>query len=213
MIRGAARRVRPAGEPSMTSPRRCLSAPALSLFALALALAAGGCGPVGPIGSQIQKGQQLADTTLTGLDGKPVQFKALTEGKVALVDVWATWCGPCIAAMPHLQGLHNQFKADGFTVVGVMIDRNATSIGPGFMKDNKVSYPIVMDDDGERIQKLVGPVPGIPTLILVDRTGKVLDKWQGFAGEEILREAVEAAIKGQPAPAAQAPARSPAPSA
>ena len=107
--------------------------------AFVLALAVVGCSPPGPSAPELQKGQQLADATLTSLDGGSVQFHQLTSGKVALVDVWATWCAPCIASMPHLQALHNRFKDDGFTVVGVMIDTNATKIGPDFMKKKRLS--------------------------------------------------------------------------
>ncbi len=137
----------------------------------------------------------VGDMTLTGLDGKPVQLKSLTDGKVALVDVWATWCAPCLAAMPHLDKLHAQYREQGFTVVGIMIDKNARSIGPDFMKDHQVGYPILMDDDAQTVEKNIGEVQGIPTLLLVDKNGKILQRFEGYGGPDQLSAAVEAALK------------------
>lgn len=178
--------------------RRLLSRPAAAAaFVLVLALVAA-CGPISvPTGGSLKPGTPLGDMTLTGLDGQPVQFKPLVEGKVALVDLWATWCAPCIQAMPHLQALHNQYKDRGFTVVGIMVDDNATKVGPEFLKDHQVSYPIVMDDAATNVEKQVGPVQAIPMLVLIDREGKVLEVFRGFGGPEALEKAVEKAFSQQ----------------
>jgi thiol-disulfide isomerase/thioredoxin len=60
--------------------------------------------------------------TVQSLDGKEVPFASLATGKPVLVDFWATWCAPCISAMPELQKLHRQHAAKGFSVVGISID-------------------------------------------------------------------------------------------
>ncbi len=166
-------------------------------LALSCALLAGGCGPVSTGKTQAAlSGQEIKDMTFTGLDGKPVQFRPLIAGKVALVDLWATWCGPCLAAVPDLQAIHNQFRDRGFTVVGVMIDQNATRIGPDFIREKlKVSYPVVMDDDGEAIGKQV-MIQGIPLLLLIDKDGKVIKSFRGLTNKEILTNAIESALKG-----------------
>ncbi len=168
----------------------------LALALLGTVLAAG-CGPVSTGRTQAQlKGQEIKDMTLTGLDGKPVQLRPMISGKVALVDLWATWCGPCLAAVPDLQAIHNQFKDRGFTVVGVMIDQNATRIGPEFIREKlKVSYPVVMDDDGDAVGKQV-MIQGIPLLLLIDKDGKVIQSFRGLTNKEILTNAIESALKG-----------------
>lgn len=156
----------------------------LALLALAALLGAAGCGGGRgaadcPERELVRQGEVVSDMTVVGLDGKPTPMKSLIGGKVALVDVWATWCQPCKLAMPHLQALHNQYKDQGFVVVGVMTDANATKIGSGYMKDNPVSYPVVLDDDGSSFDCAWGTVTGIPLMVLVDRDGKVLEVFQG----------------------------------
>ncbi|HYG61059.1 MAG TPA: redoxin domain-containing protein, partial [Thermoanaerobaculia bacterium] len=60
--------------------------------------------------------------TVKTLDGKEVSFQSLAAGKPVLVDFWATWCAPCVTAMPELQRLHQRHAAKGFSVVGISID-------------------------------------------------------------------------------------------
>lgn len=155
----------------------------LALLLLAALSVATGCGSRRsadcPERELVKQGDVVSDMTVVGLDGKATPMKTLIGGKVALVDVWATWCQPCKLAMPHLQALHNQFKDQGFVVVGVMTDANATRIGTGYMKDNPVSYPVVLDDDGASFDCAWGTVTGIPLMVLVDRDGKVLEVFQG----------------------------------
>jgi thiol-disulfide isomerase/thioredoxin len=176
------------------------------LFALAALLGAAGCGggkgAAGcPERELVRQGEVVSDMTVVGLDGKPTPMKSLIGGKVALVDVWATWCQPCKLAMPHLQALHNQYKDQGFVVVGVMTDANATKIGSGYMKDNPVSYPVVLDDDGSSFDCAWGTVTGIPLMVLVDRDGKVLEVFQGTGDIGTLQRRVTE-LFAAPAPAA-----------
>ncbi|MBP1612349.1 MAG: TlpA family protein disulfide reductase [Acidobacteria bacterium] len=158
-------------------------AASLALFLLVALSVATGCGSRRsadcPERELVKQGDVVSDMTVVGLDGRATPMKALIGGKVALIDVWATWCQPCKLAMPHLQALHNQFKDQGFVVVGVMTDANATKIGSGYMKDNPVSYPVVLDDDGASFDCAWGTVTGIPLMVLVDRDGKVLEVFQG----------------------------------
>ena len=158
-------------------------AASLALFLLVALSVATGCGSRRsadcPERELVKQGDVVSDMTVVGLDGRATPMKTLIGGKVALIDVWATWCQPCKLAMPHLQALHNQFKDQGFVVVGVMTDANATKIGSGYMKDNPVSYPVVLDDDGASFDCAWGTVTGIPLMVLVDRDGKVLEVFQG----------------------------------
>jgi thiol-disulfide isomerase/thioredoxin len=177
----------------------------LALLVLAALSVAAGCGGRKasdcPERALVKQGDVVSDMTVVGLDGKPTPMKSLIGGKVALIDVWATWCQPCKLAMPHLQALHNQFKDRGFVVVGVMTDANATKIGSGYMKDNPVSYPVVLDDDGASFDCAWGTVTGIPLMVLVDREGKVLEVFQGTGDIGTLQRKVTE-LFSTPAPAA-----------
>ena len=180
-------------------------AASLALVLLVALSVATGCGSRRsadcPERELVKQGDVVSDMTVVGLDGRATPMKALIGGKVALIDVWATWCQPCKLAMPHLQALHNQFKDQGFVVVGVMTDANATKIGSGYMKDNPVSYPVVLDDDGASFDCAWGTVTGIPLMVLVDREGKVLEVFQGTGDIGVLQRRVTELFT-TPAPAA-----------
>ncbi|GAB4224218.1 MAG: hypothetical protein Kow0062_25610 [Acidobacteriota bacterium] len=127
----------------------------------------------------VQPGEQVGDLVVTDADGREVNLREMIDGKVALVDVWATWCIPCIQAMPHLQSLYNKYRDRGLIVVGVMTDGNATRIGPEWVRKKGVTYPIVYDDNGDAFTASWGQVSGIPLLVLIDRDGTVVDTFVG----------------------------------
>ena len=128
----------------------------------------------------VQAGEKVAEMTLLTPGGAEKNISEVIGGKVALVDVWATWCAPCIAAMPHLQALHNRYKDRGFTVVGIMTDGNATSIAESYLEKKGANYPMLVDEDGEAFMKSWGQIAGIPLLVLVDGDGTVLETYQGI---------------------------------
>lgn len=166
------------------------------LFPLLLLLLLPGCVQPGgcPDKPLLAQGDQAPDLTLTGLDGQPRAMSTVIAGKVALVDLWATWCGPCKLVAPHLQALHNRYRDRGFTVVGIMSDATATQMGPAYMKRNPVTYPTFLDDHGNTFTCTWGQVGGIPLMVLLDRQGKVIEVFRGADEMERLTEKVAAAL-------------------
>jgi len=121
-------------------------------------------------------GSQL--TLLTGktLDGKEFDWKAFSKDKVVLIDFWATWCGPCVGEMPNIKKMHKLYHARGFEVVGISLDKNVGAV-KRFVKQKNIPWTMLFDPAhkgwGNPMAKHYG-VHGIPTLILVDRKGKVV---------------------------------------
>lgn len=111
------------------------------------------------------------------LDGKPVALGDL-QGKVVLLNVWATWCVPCRAEMPGLQGLHEEFQDKGFEMIGVSIDdRGADSRIGTFLDSLDVTYNIWRDPD-DRFAPTFKTI-GVPESFLISTDGYILYQWKG----------------------------------
>ncbi len=98
------------------------------------------------------------------------------EGKIYVLDFWATWCGPCIRAIPHMDELAEKHESDGVTVIGVAIwPRPSMTPTVDYVADrgDEMSYTIASDIDGATAQKFMNATGsnGIPTVMIVDRDG------------------------------------------
>jgi peroxiredoxin len=113
--------------------------------------------------------RQSADFTLTDLQGKPWHLKEL-NGKVVLVNFWATWCPPCRKEMPDLEALYEKYKDRGLVVLSIS-DEESAKVAP-FIAERKISYPILLDP-GRKVNELF-QIEGIPKTFVYDREGKMV---------------------------------------
>lgn len=105
----------------------------------------------------------------TNLAGDSVSIAKL-EGKVVLLNVWATWCAPCREEIPFLQSLYEKHRSDGLEIIGVSVDaRGQDQTINGFVKDFGMTYPVWRDPD-ERVQSLYLAL-GVPASYIIDRRG------------------------------------------
>ena len=114
------------------------------------------------------------------------------EGKVVLVDFWATWCGPCRAEIPELAALHKRLASKGFTVLGVSMDEEGAKVVRPFAAKLNIPYPIILNG-GERPPD-GWSVPGLPTAYLIGRDGSVIRRGLGQKDLEAVARDVEAAL-------------------
>ena len=140
----------------------------------------------------VKVGDAAPDFNLTSLDGRKVTLASL-EGKVVLLDFWATWCGPCKAAMPTIQKLHEAYKDKGVVILGVNTWEKNADAAKDYMAKKKFTYGCLMN--GDDLAKAYG-VTGIPTLVIIGKDGKVAMADMGLSDDTgaSLRKAIDAAL-------------------
>lgn len=128
-------------------------------------------------------GSRLPDFSATDLEGRKLSSADL-RGKVLLIDIWATWCGPCKKEMPGYQRLADKYRSGGLAVVGLKANMMADTEDPlSFARKIGVHYPLVIATD-DVLQKF-GGLEGLPTTLLYDRQGVLRKKVIGFEYTEV----------------------------
>jgi len=134
-------------------------------------------------------GQVPPPFTLKDLDGGDVSLTDF-EGKVVVLDLWATWCGPCRVEIPFLVSLYNDHRDEGLVVLGVGLDRGGAAVLAPFAEEYSVTYPVLVAD---RAVPAAYGVRSIPMTLVIGRDGRVAHRHVGFTpaiGEQMEREVV-----------------------
>ena len=162
----------------------------------ALALLAAACGgpapepsrpapapaPAAAAGEAAGEGLQL---TLKALDGSELELSSL-RGKVVVVDVWATWCGPCLRALPGLIRL-SQARPDEIVVVGLSTDQTEKALAD-FLKENPLPYFVAhADREAQRLFR----TNALPTVFVLDKEGRLVETMVGLHPDSHLAEVAE----------------------
>ena len=129
-------------------------------------------------------GKPAPDFTVVTLEGKEVKLSSL-RGKPVFIDFWATWCPPCRASLPHTQKVAANF-GDKITVLAIS-DEDKDTIAQ-FQKHNNYTYPSYRDPDNVASQ--LYKVEGIPTFVVIDEKGIVVDYQSGYSSDEPLDRAL-----------------------
>ncbi len=139
-------------------------------------------------------GQTPPPFTLKDISGGDVSLSDFA-GKVVVLDLWATWCGPCRQEIPVLVSLYEEFRDRGLVVVGVGLDEGGAEALKPFAEENRMSYPVLV---GDKALGTTYKVTSIPSTYVIGRDGKIASKHVGFspAVATALREDITKLIEG-----------------
>lgn len=174
---------------------------ALRTLAASFVLAMLGCAStVRSTGPEVPTDRSQAhppDFELRALDGSSVRLSEHLGKRVVLIDFWATFCEPCLRAMPKLEALYTKYKSQGFLVLGVSIDGSDSLLAVrSDVQKLGVSFPILLDQE-TRVVALYNPKTSAPFSVLIGRDGRVLWRREGYPGgaEKALEREIQAALR------------------
>ncbi len=139
-------------------------------------------------------GSRAPDFSASTLDAEP-EIRGISDyrGDVVLLNIWATWCGPCRVEMPEIQALYSTFRPEGFRVVAVSIDNPGMEHAiRGFVRDYGLTFDILYDPSGE-IQRTYQS-SGVPETLIIGRDGVIRKKvigairWNSEANKALVRQ-------------------------
>lgn len=139
----------------------------------------------------MRDGGPAPDFTKTDIHGKRVSLSDF-RGKYVLLDFWGSWCAPCRAANPHLKELYSKYAADGFEIVGIASEKVSSQAQAekmwkeavakdGLTWTNLLNNEVPMQQDATATYS----IEGYPTQILLDKEGKMIERWLGAAGTKL----------------------------
>lgn len=149
---------------------------------------------VGPSATRgVEVGDRAPDYSAPLLSGEEVSLSE-QRGRVVLVNIWATWCGPCRVEMPPIQQVYERYRDEGFSVLAVSVDA-----GPGhrekvrrFVEEYGLDFPVLLDPEG-RVTRVFQTV-GVPETFVLDREGRIVKRligatdWNSAAHRALIEE-------------------------
>ena len=146
---------------------------------------------------------RVSDLSATTFDGATFDI-AGTNGKIILLDFWATWCSPCLEAFPALKALQKRFDEDQFQVISVALFSGDAEQLQWVVDQYQLSHTMLT---GDKNVPVVFDILGFPTYLLMDRHGKLLRRYVGDFNDPVGRVArdVGLLLDGQSIAEAQTP--------
>ncbi len=176
---------RGSGEPPRAGWKRALD---IALWVAVLGVLVWRFGP--QVGAAIGIGDTdlpAPEFSVTTLDGETIRLSEL-EGRVVLVNFWATWCPPCRLEMPGFQDVWEDYRDRGVLILGLSVDRGDRGMVERWVRDRDITYPIAFPT-GEMV-RAYGGANVLPTSLLINREGRIVRRVEGFYAEPALRGAL-----------------------
>ncbi len=136
----------------------------------------------------------IMNSPMKGLDGKTFTLKDY-EGKIILINLWATWCGPCRMEMPELVKLQDDYRDKGVMVIGLDVDPEPEEVVKKFVESRKLNYTIGwVSDEAEKAFIDISQMNGIPQSFLITPDGRLASVFKGY-GQNVTAQRVKAAVE------------------
>lgn len=136
----------------------------------------------------------ISQANIKALDGSAFKL-ADKKGKIVLVNMWATWCGPCVAEMPELVKMQDQYRDQGFEVIGLNQDNEDVELIKSFAAKQKLNYQLGWSDSALYSEFVkISRLNGIPQSILFNREGQMTGVFAG-GGNAVLSKMKETVEK------------------
>ncbi len=145
---------------------------------------------VSACGQKQASSQGQVNFSATDLSGNKMEFSQY-RGKTVLLNIWATWCGPCLKEIPDLKEIHEQYKDKDVVVLGVLLDSESPEAAKPIVEEQlKITYPTWYGDDA--FAKQFG-VQAFPTTVIIDKNGNVVSTNVGLQNKERFLNLLKAA--------------------
>jgi thiol-disulfide isomerase/thioredoxin len=130
------------------------------------------------------------DFKVDALDGKALSL-ASSQGKVILLNFWATWCGPCRAEIPDLIALQQRYR-DRLQIIALTVDEDDASVVKKVVAESGINYPVAMAPSEVRTQ--YGGIAALPTSFVLDTQGRVVQKHEGLRDPALYETEIRALL-------------------
>jgi thiol-disulfide isomerase/thioredoxin len=140
--------------------------------------------------------QSLPDFSMPDMDGKQRNIKEW-QGKILIINFWATWCPPCMKEMPEFEAIQQEFGNKGVQFIGIALD-DAEPVKE-FITKKKITYPILVgQDSGTKIAHDLGNVINtVPFTVIFDINGQLIKRQMGTLDRDDILEIINPLIKGK----------------
>ncbi|MAI79379.1 MAG: hypothetical protein CL917_10595 [Deltaproteobacteria bacterium] len=129
-----------------------------------------------PLQPYLARGDLAPDFRLEGLDEGSRYDSSQMEGRVTLVNFWATWCRPCEEEMPAMERLYSELGGDEFTLLAISVDESTEDVAE-FQERMGLTFPILLDPS--QVTSTLYQTTGFPESFLIDQEGRIVERYVG----------------------------------